>query len=419
MPCGFLHSHQDLYPAGVGARQQMVTSYMHRCRRTTIIITIFPLRDENNLFTVRRNGSTEAGGTVRSGELVVLEHWATGRNLHSHRIPSVMAKSHFQVTGYGEDGLGDDNDVWRVEVAGAAGGAAVRPLVDQVRLRHLHLGCLLTCTSELLPKEWGYGQMEVSCSPWLRQTTEARGFAHSLWTIEASLEGEGGQGRRPVEEIAPGSWGKFLEAHRMMLYVNKRMGTSGTRDEMTAQAPWMWPLNFCAQRFSGMRTEENRMMVTLLGSPAVWWTNLACLLLCPALLLSSLFSSRRAGEEEEEVRSSPHLAAAATLLGAWAVHYLPFFFMFRVLYVHHYYPALYFSSLLSSVLLDHLLRRATSRLPHQLRPVATLSFLVAVFAVLAYTFHLFAPITYGHSEEEAKHANSTLHHLHWLDRWDL
>ena len=39
MPCGYLHSHQDLYPAGVGARQQMVTSYMHR--------------DDNNLFSLK------------------------------------------------------------------------------------------------------------------------------------------------------------------------------------------------------------------------------------------------------------------------------------------------------------------------------------------------------------------------------
>ena len=84
MPCGYLHSHQDLYPEGVGAHQQMVSSYVHR--------------DENNFFTVKPNSTLEGESRqVRSGDLVMLEHWATGRNLHSHKIPAVMAKTHFQV----------------------------------------------------------------------------------------------------------------------------------------------------------------------------------------------------------------------------------------------------------------------------------------------------------------------------------
>ena len=150
MPCGFLHSHQDLYPEGVGAHQQMVSSYVHR--------------DQNNFFTVKPNSSLLEEGEdrpLRSGDLVMLEHWATGRNLHSHKIPSVMAKTHFPVTGYGEEGRGDENDLWRVELEGGGNdGTAIKPLVDRLRLRHHHLNCLLTCTSEQLPKEWGYGHFK-------------------------------------------------------------------------------------------------------------------------------------------------------------------------------------------------------------------------------------------------------------------
>ena len=53
---------------------------------------------------------------VRDGQLVRLEHLATGRNLHSHREPAPVTKRHFQVTGYGENGTGDANDVWRVHL---------------------------------------------------------------------------------------------------------------------------------------------------------------------------------------------------------------------------------------------------------------------------------------------------------------
>ena len=399
MPCGFLHSHQDLFPAGVGARQQMVTSYIHR--------------DDNNYFTIKRNFTSSPGsGPVLSGDLVVLEHWATGRNLHSHKIPSVMAKTHFQVTGYGEDGVGDENDVWRIEVEGASEGDPVRPLQDKVRLRHHHLGCLLTCTTEQLPKDWSYGQMEVSCSPWQRQTTEAKGFCHSQWIIEESIHDVDNGTVRPVADIAPGVVAKLLESHKSMFKANKEMGTSASWGEMQLQAPWKWPLNLCSQRFSPNPTGK----VVLFGAPSVWYTNLICLIICPFILGSLLFSSRRQQSEEtkEDTRSPScqHLAACAMLLGAWAVHYVPFLTMKRLLYIHHYYPAVYFSCLLSGVLLDYLVRGAVKRLPHQLKPVFLFSFVTIAFSFLAFFFNMYTPIVYGHSEEDCKLPNSTLHHLH-------
>merc|ERR550525_2266926 len=95
-----------------------------------------------------------------------------------------------------------------------------------------------------------------------------------------------------------------------------------------------------------------------------------------------------------------HLLACAKLLGAWAVHYLPFFFMHRILYLHHYFPAVYFSCLLTGVLADLLFRLSITRLPDQLKPLAILSFLVASLSILAYFFNLFAPLVYGHNEDD-------------------
>lgn len=41
------------------------------------------------------------------------------------------------------------------------------------------------------------------------------------------------------------------------------------------------------------------------------------------------------------------LSAGAWLFVGWMLHYLPFWAMGRVLYFHHYFPALIFNSLLS------------------------------------------------------------------------
>merc|ERR1719320_643266 len=93
LPCGYLHSHREFYPKGVGAHQQMVTSYMHS--------------DENNKFIIKRwlEGNSTDGNVVHHGDLVKLEHLLTRRNIHSHNVPALVAKKHFQVTGYGENGV--------------------------------------------------------------------------------------------------------------------------------------------------------------------------------------------------------------------------------------------------------------------------------------------------------------------------
>ena len=59
-------------------------------------------------------------------------------------------------------------------------------------------------------------------------------------------------------------------------------------------------------------------------------------------------------EKEEREKT---LGAAAWLFLGWALHYIPFWTMGRVLYVHHYYPALLFSSMLTGVLIDYLLEK--------------------------------------------------------------
>lgn len=41
------------------------------------------------------------------------------------------------------------------------------------------------------------------------------------------------------------------------------------------------------------------------------------------------------------------LSACVWLFIGWALHYIPFFAMGRVLYFHHYFPALLYSSMLS------------------------------------------------------------------------
>ncbi|EZA46543.1 Protein O-mannosyl-transferase, partial [Ooceraea biroi] len=87
---GYLHSHWHLYPEGVGARQQQITTYSHK--------------DDNNLWLVKKFDTDAIPAEpelVRHGDLVRLEHTITRRNLHSHKEIAPISKKHYQVTGYG------------------------------------------------------------------------------------------------------------------------------------------------------------------------------------------------------------------------------------------------------------------------------------------------------------------------------
>ncbi|KAG8013651.1 Protein O-mannosyl-transferase 2, partial [Nibea albiflora] len=164
---GYLHSHWHLYPEGVGAKQQQVTSYLHK--------------DYNNVWLVHRQGDIDSqSGTpdlVRHGDIIRLEHKETTRNLHSHLHEAPLTKKHFQVTGYGINGTGDNNDLWQVEVSGGRKGDLVKVLRSKVRFLHRATGCVLYSSGKTLPK-WGWEQVEVTCSPYLKETPS------SQWNIE-------------------------------------------------------------------------------------------------------------------------------------------------------------------------------------------------------------------------------------------
>ena len=87
----YLHSHFHLYPEGMGAKQQQVTTYAHK--------------DEINVFVIKKWNEEPPNNTdpyaivdlVKNGDLVRLEHVTSRRNIHSHRESAPVSKRHFQV----------------------------------------------------------------------------------------------------------------------------------------------------------------------------------------------------------------------------------------------------------------------------------------------------------------------------------
>ncbi|GFV25340.1 protein O-mannosyl-transferase 2 [Trichonephila clavipes] len=248
---GYLHSHWHLYPEGVGARQQQVTAYSHKDENNKWMIKKFNL--EPNL---SRDNPVEL---VLNGDLIRLEHAVTRRNLHSHKEVAPITKRHQQVTCYGENGTGDTNDVWRLEIIGEDKRIPVSTVTSKIRFIHSLTGCALHSDSKQLPK-WGYEQMEVSCNPNLRDP-------NNLWNIEDNYFPK--LPNVSFEVYAPSFLERFLESHAVMFQGNS--GLKPKEGEITSR-PWQWPINLRGQFFSGQQ-----LRIYLLGNPVIWWGNLVLL----------------------------------------------------------------------------------------------------------------------------------------------
>ncbi|GFQ91933.1 protein O-mannosyl-transferase 2 [Trichonephila clavata] len=328
---GYLHSHWHLYPEGVGARQQQVTAYSHKDENNKWMIKKFNL--EPNL---SRDNPVEL---VLNGDLIRLEHVVTRRNLHSHKEVAPITKRHQQVTCYGENGTGDTNDVWRLEIIGEDKRIPVSTVTSKIRFIHSLTGCALHSDSKQLPK-WGYEQMEVSCNPNLRDP-------NNLWNIEDNYFPK--LPNVSFEVYAPSFLERFLESHAVMFQGNS--GLKPKEGEITSR-PWQWPINLRGQFFSGQQ-----LRIYLLGNPVIWWGNLVLLQLFFILKLVFSVLEQRGLQLVQALKelNDKTINASFWLFLGWALHYLPFFAMSRVLYFHHYFPALIFNSMLSAVILNYLL----------------------------------------------------------------
>jgi len=113
-------------------------------------------------------------------------------------------------------------------------------------------------------------------------------------------------------------------------------------------------------------------------------------------------------------------SALLWLLTAYVANYLPFWCMSRILYFHHYFPALCYSFMLAGVVLDFLLTSVYRQLPARSGSAVYHYIVACIVAGLFYSFYLFMPLCYGMSGIRPKESvNSTFYHLWWWTTWDF
>uniref|UniRef100_U3IC29 Stromal cell derived factor 2 like 1 n=3 Tax=Anseriformes TaxID=8826 RepID=U3IC29_ANAPP len=116
--------------------------------------------DANSYWRIRgkSDGSCQRGTPVKCGQAIRLTHVNTGKNLHTHHFPSPLSNNQ-EVSAFGDDGEGDDLDIWIVQCSGTHWERE-----DAVRFKHVGTEVFLSITGE----QYGHpirGQREVHGMP--------------------------------------------------------------------------------------------------------------------------------------------------------------------------------------------------------------------------------------------------------------
>ncbi|OLL26737.1 Dolichyl-phosphate-mannose--protein mannosyltransferase 2 [Neolecta irregularis DAH-3] len=387
---GLLHSHVQTYPEGSG--QQQVTCYHHKDANNDWVV--YPRHDEPELDM--QNGPIRF---LKNGEVIRLIHSQSGRNLHSHDVAAPLTKAHLEVSTYGNITLGDEKDYWKVEVVDDLkymDHSQVRALTTAFRLRNQVMGCYLRAANVNLP-QWGFKQIEVTCT---KDDVPKDRYTH--WNVESHWNE-----RLPNAE-ATAFKSPFL---RDLIHLNVAMMTSNNalvpdpdKFDILASEAWHWPIAALGLRMCGW--DDNAIKYYLLGNPIVYWASTVSLAIFVLMAAVYLVRWQRHYKDLTWAQIDHiHYSGFYPLLG-WVLHYIPFFIMGRVLYVHHYFPALWFAILTCGFIFDHF----TTPLPPKLRA----AIFGAAYIVVTGIFIYFKDITFGMTGPSNQYGK-----LRWLPSWNM
>ncbi|KAG5993392.1 hypothetical protein E4U43_003514, partial [Claviceps pusilla] len=391
---GYLHSHPLMYPTG--SKQQQITLYPHKDSNNFWLLEnqTQPLGSDGNPINGSMAWDNLPGGPhfIENGAIIRLFHQPTHRRLHSHDVRPPITEADWQqeVSAYGHEGFeGDANDFFRVEIVkqkslNSVAKERLRTIQTKFRLVHVMTNCVLFSHKVKLP-DWASEQQEVTC---------ARGgsLPNSLWYVEHNEHPQFGENTEKVNYRNPGFFGKFLELHKVMWTTNAGLTDSHAWDSR----PQAWPILRRGINFWG----QNHTQIYLIGNPVIWWSSsIAVVVWALFKIVAILRWQRSCNDYANPVFKRFDYELGTSILG-WALHYFPFFLMARQLFLHHYFPALYFAIMTLSQLFDFL----TARVPGVgakdnaiVNKAATMLFLVMSVAA----FSLYSPLAYGNSWTKA------------------
>ncbi|OMJ18348.1 Dolichyl-phosphate-mannose-protein mannosyltransferase 2 [Smittium culicis] len=442
---GLLHSHNHTYPTN---------SIQYQA-------TTFQGKDFNNEWLLYLDAESQLKKTdptskiFEDGDFMRLVHKNSSRVLRTISQEAPITPSDLMVSTYDnskETDL-DKSDLWKIEIfkqTGPLKDNKIHPIITKFVLRNVKYDCLLRTKPRHLPS-WGWNQREVSCTKIKKSDYSDEVF----WNVEEHTN----------TALKNGNMGKYVSSFLLfdIVQLNIEMANSNNalvpdqdKYNQLESTPEMWPFLYRPMRMVGWGDTEIKYYE--IGNPILWWLSSFAILLFPfqilvcSILYSRFLSAKKHGKTTiplpqpnmSNIIDSPmtglpagystisnssnsfsieiggsalyklvndknYWIGAYLLWSGWAFHYLPFFLMGRVTYLHHYLPALYFALLFLAYQIDYL-----TKFSFRSNKVALNRIVVVLALASMIVFIYFFPFTVGYNKP-AKDLKGRV----WRSSWNV
>ena len=193
----------------------------------------------------------------------------------------------------------------------------------------------------------------------------------------------------------------LIEIHQAMWKSNNNLKSA----HPWASRPGSWPTLKRGIKFWTSNIDSNE--IYLLGNPFIWWGSLISILIYAGYEITSAILSQRWIDLSKSQPFYAYSASGSFVFLGWALHYFPFFFMDRQLFLHHYLPSLYFSILSFGVLFELVSIRV--------KPIPKWILVLILGSMFIWSFVLYSPLSFGNGFKSQQECKA----LKWNQDWDF
>ncbi|XP_054713635.1 protein O-mannosyltransferase 1-like [Uloborus diversus] len=409
----WLHSHPHVYPLRYpdkrgSSHQQQVSCYS--------------FKDVNNWWIVKRPDiddlvASDPIDKIKHGDVVQLIHGMTTRALNSHDVAAPMSPQNQEVSCYVDYNISfPAQNLWKVDVINRdAEGDVWHTIHSHVRLIHINSGQALKFSGKQLP-EWGFNQHEIVTDRVIHQDDTIWNVEEHRYTKKSDQkERELDMGMAEFVPLQPTKL-SFFEKMWELQYKMFTTNSENVQDHMYSSEASEWPL--MTRGIAYWVSPHSNAQIHLLGNYVTWYTATCGMMFYFVIFILYMLRRRRCFNDVPQDAWEKFCTAGKVCFIGYLLHFLPYFFVDRTLFLHHYLPAYLFKILLLVMLIEHIAFMICKISNDQLRRVCKYIFLTSIalwfFAVL-YTFNVFQVLSYGTTPLSAEQVLQ----LKWKDTWDF
>ncbi|GEQ69630.1 hypothetical protein JCM33374_g3303 [Metschnikowia sp. JCM 33374] len=385
----YLHSHDSRYKSGSGEQQVSMYGFGD---------------DANNEWVLETHGTNYDGKLdtkfrpIMDGDTVKLYHKATKKYLRANDVRPPNSEHDYsnEVSCHGNrTDTADINYEWKVDIVGKKPHSEndlplrkLRATETVFQLFHRGTHCKLVGHDVKLP-DWAFNQNQVLC-------ISGPTVPNTLWYVENNHHPviDNDVETYPRVKLPQLSllW-KIAEYHRAMWRTNQGF----TKKHDYASTPLTWPLvlrgiNYFSNGHGNERlTDENGSHIYLLGNIVVYYGGLVALAIVGvklALYVLGLMNPFK--QPSGSGHESASFFASLQYASGWALHFVPYWFMTRQLFAHHYLTSVLFLILTMSQFVEASASRSRGLMS------ALWLWAYGAYAIAAVAFFVkFSPLVYG------------------------